>query len=125
EVGAGGVAPGVPGAAVLLFEQAAEGGAVLVGEAPLLPDPVVPVLGQGLGHLHGEAVEEEVVLVPVGGEEFGGVGRGDVAHRHHVEGGVVGFAGGGGAEEVGDRQPGFLPLAGEREPQPFVAAGVV
>src|SRR5207248_11680631 len=47
EVGAGGIAPRVPSAAVLLAEQAGERGPVLGREAPLLADAVVPVLGQG------------------------------------------------------------------------------
>src|SRR5207244_13319470 len=45
QVGAGGVAPRVPPAPVLLAEQAGERGAVLAGEAPLLPDAAVPVPG--------------------------------------------------------------------------------
>src|SRR4051794_40129929 len=51
QVGAGLVAPGVAAAPVLLAEQAGERGAVLVGEAQLLTDAAVPVLGQRLGHL--------------------------------------------------------------------------
>ena len=72
QVRAGRVAARVAAAAVLLAEQAVEVGAVLVGEAPLLADAVVPELGQGLGHLDAEAVEQQVVLVAVGGEELGG-----------------------------------------------------
>ena len=56
EVGAGGVAPRVARAAVLLAEQAGERRAVLVGEAPLLADAAVPQLGERLGHLDREAV---------------------------------------------------------------------
>ena len=56
EVGAGRVAPRVAATPVLLAEQAGQGGPVLVGEAPLLADPAVPVLGQRLGHLHAQAV---------------------------------------------------------------------
>ena len=47
QVGAGGVAPRVAPAAVLLAEQPGQAGPVLVGEAPLLADPAVPVLGEG------------------------------------------------------------------------------
>ena len=72
EVGAGRVAPRVAAAAVLLAEQAAERRAVLVGEAPLLADAVVPLLGQRLGHLDAEAVQQQVLLVLVVGEQLGG-----------------------------------------------------
>ena len=70
EVGAGRVAPRVARAAVLLAEQPGERRAVLVGEAPLLADAVVPQLGERLGHLDREAVAEEVLLVLVGGEQL-------------------------------------------------------
>jgi hypothetical protein len=70
EVRAGRVAPRVAAAAVLLAEQAGEDGPVLVGEAPLLADAAVPVLGEGLGHLHADAVQHQVVLVLVGGEQL-------------------------------------------------------
>jgi hypothetical protein len=63
EVGAGRVAPRVAAAAVLLAEQAGERRAVLVGEAPLLADAVVPQLGERLGHLDAEAVQQQVLLV--------------------------------------------------------------
>ena len=62
EVRARRVAPRVAAPPVLLAEEADQGGPVLVGEAPLLADAVVPVLGQGLGHLDAEAVELEVVV---------------------------------------------------------------
>ena len=70
EVGARGVAPRVPRPAVLLAEQAGDGGAVLVGEAPLLADAVVPQLGERFGHLDREPVAEQVLLVAVGGEQL-------------------------------------------------------
>src|SRR4029453_5167462 len=80
EVRAGGVAPRVAPAAVLLAEQAGERGPVLVGEPPLLPHAPVPVLGEGLGHLDPEAVEQEVLLVPVVGEQLGRALRHRRAH---------------------------------------------
>src|SRR5690242_12100386 len=70
EVGARGVPPRVPATAVLLAEQAGERRAVLVGEAPLLPDPAVPVLRERLGHLDPEPVQVQVVLVPIVGEQL-------------------------------------------------------
>ena len=70
ELGARGVAPGVARPAVLLPEQAGERRAVLVGEAPLLADAAVPELGQRFGHLDREPVQEQVVLVLVGREQF-------------------------------------------------------
>ncbi len=77
EVRAGGVAEGVAGPLVALLEELAEVGGVPVGDPPHLPHPLVPVLRQGLGHLHAEAVDEEVVLVGPGLEEGLGLsGRG-------------------------------------------------
>ena len=70
EVGARRVAPRVARAAVLLAEEAGDRGAVLVGEAPLLTDPVVPQLGERFGHLHREPVAEQVLLVAILGEQL-------------------------------------------------------
>ena len=70
EVGARGVAPRVARPAVLLAEEPGERRAVLVGEAPLLADAAVPQLGERLGHLDRQAVQQQVVLVPVGGEQL-------------------------------------------------------
>ncbi len=70
EVGARGVAPRVARAAVLLAEQPGERRAVLVGEAPLLADAAVPQLGERFGHLDREPVQQQVVLVLVGGEQL-------------------------------------------------------
>ena len=70
EVGAGGVAPRVPRPAVLLAEQAGERRAVLVGEAPLFADAAVPELGERLGHLDRQAVQQQVVLVLVRREQL-------------------------------------------------------
>src|SRR5437879_5462322 len=61
EVGARRIAPRVPPTAVLLPEQTGERGAVLAGEPPLLADAAVPVLGQRLGHLDTEAMQEQIV----------------------------------------------------------------
>src|SRR5436190_9742552 len=72
EVGTRRIAPRVPATAVLLAEQAGERGAVLVGEPPLLADAPMPVLGEGLGHLDTEAVQVQVLLVSVVGEQLGG-----------------------------------------------------
>ena len=94
QIGARRIAPRVAPAAVLLAEQAADGRAVLGGEAPLLADAVVPVLGQRLGHLHAEAVQHQVVLVAVLGEQGGRRLRHRRAHGDDVEGGVVDLAGG-------------------------------
>ena len=69
--GHAGIAPRVAAAAVLLAEQPAERRAVLVDEAPLGADPVVPHLGQRLGHLDADAVQHQVVLVLVRGEQLG------------------------------------------------------
>src|SRR5438309_10421448 len=71
QVRAGGITPGVAAAAVLLAEEAGEGRAVFGREAPFLPYAPVPVLGQGLGHLDPEPVQQEVLLVAVLGEEPG------------------------------------------------------
>src|SRR5262245_61247980 len=71
EIGARRVAPRVATTAVLLPEQTPHGGTVLLDEAPLRPDAPVPVLGEGFGHLDTEAVEQEIVLVAVLGEQLG------------------------------------------------------
>src|SRR4051794_20034384 len=89
EVRTGRVAPGVAAAPELLAEQAQQARTVLAAEAPFGPDAGVPVLGQRLGQLHPEAVQEEVVLVAVLGEQPGGCLRHLRAHRDDVEGGVV------------------------------------
>src|SRR4051794_31470127 len=65
EIGTGGIAPRVAAAAVLLAEEPGERGAVLIGEAPLLTDTAMPVLRQRLRHLHTEAVQVEILLVPI------------------------------------------------------------
>src|SRR4051794_38394367 len=61
EVRAGGVAPRVAAASVLLAEEPGEVRPVLAGEAPLLADAAVPQLRERLGHLDTEAVEQQVV----------------------------------------------------------------
>ena len=59
--GQAGYPPAVPAAPVLLAEEAGQAWArPFSGEAELLADAMVPVLGQSLGHLHPEAVEEQV-----------------------------------------------------------------
>ena len=119
EVGARRVAPRVAAAAVLLAEQPGERRAVLVGEAPLLADAAVPELGERLGHLDAEPVQQQVVLVPVLGEQLGGrVGHG-VAHRDDVERGVVELARLDRAEEVGDAEVRLDVLAREGEARPL------
>ena len=118
------VAPGVAPAPVLLAEQPGERGlgrragdrfGVLVDEAPLLADPVVPVLGERLGHLDAQPVQQQVLLVLVRGEQLGGALRDGRAHRHDVERRVVGLARDDRSEEVGDAQERLDLLAGERE----------
>ncbi len=104
EVGARRVAPRVAAAAVLLAEQPADRRAVLADEPPLLADPLVPVLGERLGHLDAEAVQQQVLLVLVGGEQPGRLLADRRAHRDDVEGGVVDLAGLDRPEEVGDAQ---------------------
>src|SRR5581483_3587314 len=69
EVGAGRVAPRVAPTSIRLAEEAGQGRAVLLGDAELLADALVPVLGSGLGHLDAETVQEQVALVFVLGEE--------------------------------------------------------
>ena len=102
EVGAGRVAPRVAPAPVLLAEEPGQGGAVLVGEAELLADPAVPVLGQGLGHLDPEPVQEEVVPVLVLGVALAGRSSETRAPMvHHHEAGPVGLSGRDRSEEVG------------------------
>ena len=71
ELGAGRVAEGVARAAVALPEHGVERGVVLWGEADLVADARVPVLGERLGQLHREPVQLEVVAVGVLGEQLG------------------------------------------------------
>ena len=125
EVGARRVPPRVAPTAVLLAEQAVEVGAVLVHEPPLGADPLVPVLGQRFGHLHANAVHHEVLLVLVGGEQFGGAVRHLLAHGHDVEGGVVGLTGLDGPEQVSDAQPRCFALARVGEAHALGGPGVV
>ena len=113
EVGAGRVAPRVARAAVLLAEETGDRGAVLVGEAPLLTDAVVPQLGERFGHLHREPVAEQVLLVAVLGEQLALVLGGGVADGDHVERGVVGVAALDRPEEVGDAEMRVFSLARE------------
>ena len=90
EVGARGVAPRVARPAVLLAEEPGERRAVLVGEAPLLADAPVPQLRERLGHLHREAVGEQVLLVLVRREQLALALRRPLTDGHHVERRVVG-----------------------------------
>ena len=116
EVGARGVAAGVATAAVLLPEEAAEARAVLVDEAPLGADALVPQLGERLGHLHAEPVQVQVLLVPIVGEELGRGLADRRPHRHDVERRVVDLVAVGGPEEVGDAEELVLALTGVAEP---------
>src|SRR5690606_4101778 len=135
EVRARRISPGVAAAAVALAEQPVEStavgggrvgaGWVLVRESPLLADAPVPVLGERLGHLHAEAVQEQIVLVLVRREQLGGALRDRRAHRHDLERHVVEIAGVDRPEEVRDAQERLLALAGERETGPFLRAGLV
>src|SRR3984885_5675003 len=70
QVRASGVPERVTTSAVLLTEQTRERGPVLVGEAPLLTDPQVPVLSERLGELDSESVQMEILRVPVLGEQL-------------------------------------------------------
>src|SRR6188472_748399 len=92
EVRTGRVAGRVAPTAVLLAEQPADARAVLVDEAPLGADSLVPVLGEGLGHLDAEPVQQEVALVLVGREQAGGLLADRRTHRDDVERGVVELA---------------------------------
>src|ERR1039457_687861 len=125
QIGAGRVAPRVAAAPVLLAKQPGQGGSVLVGEAQLLSDSPVPVLGQRLGHLHPETVQEQVVLVLVVGEQLGGLLGDPAAHRDQLEAGPVPLPGGLRAEEVGDAQPRLLGLPGEGEPHDLAVPALV
>src|SRR5438477_2941881 len=71
EIGAGGIAPRIAPTAILLAEQAGQRRPVHVGEAPLLADAMVPVLGQRLGHLDPQTVQQQIVLVLVGDDHIG------------------------------------------------------
>ena len=72
----------------------------------------MPVLGEGLGHLHTETVKEQVVGIAILLEQVLGPIGDLVAHRDDVEGGVVDlFADR--SEEVGDAQVRILPLPGK------------
>src|SRR6266542_131840 len=78
---------------------------VLVGDAQLLADALVPVLGERLGHLDGDAVQLQVLAVAVGVEQLGGRVRGRSAHGDHVEHYDIHVAGGDRPEVVGAAQP--------------------
>ena len=125
EVRTRGVAPRVPRAAVLLAEESRERRSVFGGESPLLADTPVPQLGEGFGHLDREAVAEQVLLVPVLGEQLlltrGGIG----ADGRDVERGVVCVTGFDRSEEVRDAEESVLLLAREVEPAAFGATVVV
>ena len=70
QVRAGRVAEAVARPPVALPEDAREVGRILARDAQLLPDPLVPELGQRLGRLHRQAVEVQVVGVVVLLEEL-------------------------------------------------------
>src|SRR6187399_3257408 len=89
EVRTGRVAGGVAPTAVLLAEQPADARAVLVDEAPLGADPLVPVLGERFGHLDAESMQQQVALVLVGREQAGRLLAHRRTHRDDVERGVV------------------------------------
>ena len=84
----------------------------------------MPVLGEGLGHLDAETVEEEVVLVAVLVEQLLGSLRDPGAHRHDVECGVIDLAVLG-AEEVGDGVERLLLLPREGETGALRGTGLV
>ena len=85
----------------------------------------MPHLGQRLGHLDAQAVQQQVVLVLVGGEQLGGAVGHRSTHGHHVEGDVVLLSRGHRAEEVGDAHERRLLLAGVGEPHALGRAVVV
>ena len=124
EVGAGRVAEGVARAPVALVEQVLHVGGVVAGDAQLLADPLVPVLGQGLGHLDRDPVQLQVLAVAVVGEQLGRRLRGGQAHGDDVHADHVGLARGDRPEEVGDAQPPVAALAGEAEADPLAAVAV-
>ena len=82
--------------------RAEESGPVLIGEPPLLANAMVPVLGEGFCHLYAESVQEQVVVVGVGGEQFGPTLRNAAPRGHDMERGVVHIGPVGGTEEVGN-----------------------
>jgi hypothetical protein len=118
--GAGRVAERVARAAVLLLGQHRLQVALL-GEAKLLADAVVPVLREGLGELHRQAVQLEVLAVVVAGEHL----RGDFghvrAHRDDGEADDIDVAAVLAAEEVRQAQPSVPALPREGEAAPLVA----
>src|ERR1700761_1821822 len=71
-VGAGGIADRVARALVLDAEEAVEVRRVLARDAQFSAHPRVPVLGEGLGELHRQAVQLQVLAVGVGLEELAG-----------------------------------------------------
>ena len=85
----------------------------------------MPQLGQRLGHLDRQPVQEQIVLVPVRREQLLLALTGLVADRYDVEAGVVLVARVDGAEEVGDAEVPVLLLARKPEPQPLGGAVVV
>ena len=119
--GAGAVAEGEAGAAVLEGEHVLDVGGVLAGEAELGTHARVPVLGERLGQLDGQAVQFEVVAVGVGLEELGGLLADPGADGDDLEADDVGLAGLLRAEEVGQAQPAAAALAREGEAGALVA----
>ena len=84
----------------------------------------MPVLGQGLGHLHPQAVEAEVLRYRSSANRTAAASE-TRPHGHQLEGGVVELARVDGPEEVGDAEPGLLVLAGEGETLALGAAALV
>lgn len=121
QVGAGAVAEGEAGAPVLEGEHVLDVGGVLAGEAQFRADSCVPVLGECLGQLDGQAVQFEVVAVGVRLEELGGLLADPVADGDDLEADDVRLAGLLRAEEVGQAESAATALAGEREARTFVA----
>jgi hypothetical protein len=87
--------------------------------------PGVPVLGQGLGQLHGQPVQLEVLAVGVAGEQLPGHLRHPAPHGDHLEGDHVDLAGLLRPPEVGQAQVPVPTLAREGEAAALVAGGAV
>src|SRR5215217_7116998 len=124
QIGTGGIAEGVAGASVGLVPDHVVDWAIVTSETEVRANPRVPHFRQGLGQLHAQPVQLQVVPIGVLFEQLRRRPTHRRPHGDQVEGDDVWTLSQGQvtiAEEVCEAQVSWPPLAREGEPRHFTA----
>ena len=111
EIGAGRVAEGVTGAAILLVKEIGDSRRVFAGDAEKLARLLVRQFGQRLSGFHREAVQIKVLGKVAGLEEPGRLAAGFIADGDDGEADNIALGSADRLKKVGDGKPASLRLA--------------